>query len=56
LGLRIARKHIAWMIDAEFGAAARETRKRICMLEQPKQVREALMRLFETGEMEAAAA
>jgi nifR3 family TIM-barrel protein len=56
LGLRIARKHIAWMIDAEIGAAARETRKRICMLEQPKQVREALMRLFETGEMEAAAA
>jgi nifR3 family TIM-barrel protein len=47
LGLRIARKHIAWMIDAEFGAAARETRKAICMLEDPRLVRAALMRLFE---------
>src|SRR5690606_8112667 len=56
LGLRIARKHIAWMIDAEFGEAARATRKRICMMETPRQVREALVRLFETGELEAAAA
>ena len=56
LGLRVARKHIAWMIDAEFGTPARETRKAICMLEEPRLVREALVRLFDTGEREAAAA
>lgn len=47
LGLRIARKHIAWMIDAEFGEAARATRKTICMLEDPRRVREALIELFD---------
>ena len=47
LGLRIARKHIAWMIDAEFGAGAREIRKAICMMENPAHVRAALVQLFE---------
>lgn len=55
LGVRIARKHIAWMIDAEFGAEARETRKQICMLEDPRRVREALIRLFDDGLDRAAA-
>lgn len=49
LGVRIARKHIAWMIDAEFGPAARDIRKRICTLEDPHRVREALIRLFDDG-------
>jgi tRNA-dihydrouridine synthase B len=48
LGVRIARKHIAWMIDAEFGAEAREARKAICVLEDPRRVREALVELFES--------
>ncbi len=55
LGVRIARKHIAWMIDAEFGAEAREVRKQICMLEDPRLVREALIRLFDDGLERAAA-
>lgn len=55
LGVRVARKHIAWMIDAEFGADAREIRKEICMLEEPKRVREALIRLFDDGLDRAAA-
>jgi nifR3 family TIM-barrel protein len=49
LGVRIARKHIAWMIDAEFGAEAREIRKQICMLEDPHRVQEGLIRLFDDG-------
>lgn len=55
LGVRIARKHIAWMIDAEFGAAARETRKAICTLEDPRRVREAVIRLFEDALLAEAA-
>lgn len=55
LGVRIARKHIAWSIDTVFGAAARETRKAICMLEDSQRVREALSALFES-EPELAAA
>ncbi len=55
LGIRIGRKHIAWMIDAEFGAEARETRKQICMLEDPNRVREALIQLFDDGLDRAAA-
>ena len=55
LGIRVARKHIAWMIDAEFGADARETRKEICVLDDPKRVREALIRLFDDGLDRAAA-
>lgn len=55
LGVRIARKHIAWMIDAEFGPEAREARKRICMLEDPQRVREALSQLFDDGLERAAA-
>lgn len=47
LGLRIARKHIAWTIDAELGPSAREARKAICTLTDPAQVRAALITLFE---------
>jgi len=49
LGLRIARKHIAWMIDAVFGAQSRQTRKAICTLEDPARVRAALIELFDCG-------
>jgi nifR3 family TIM-barrel protein len=55
LGVRIARKHIAWMIDAEFGPDMRETRKLICTLEDPKRVRDALLALFDDREKRAAA-
>jgi nifR3 family TIM-barrel protein len=55
LGLRVARKHIAWTIDANFGQAAREARKHICTLEDPALVRAALIALFEDDEMRAAA-
>jgi tRNA-dihydrouridine synthase B len=55
LGLRIARKHIAWMIDAEFGAEMRETRKAICMMEDPAKVRAALMQLFDGESLREAA-
>ncbi len=54
LGLRIARKHIAWTIDAELGPAAREARKAICTLTDPAQVREALAALFAEEAMLAA--
>ena len=47
LGLRVARKHIAWTIDAAFGAEARETRKAICTLEDPACVRAGLRALFD---------
>jgi tRNA-dihydrouridine synthase len=55
LGVRIARKHIAWMIDAEFGVAMREIRKAICTLDDPRRVREALVALFDCAEERAAA-
>jgi tRNA-dihydrouridine synthase B len=55
LGVRVARKHIAWMIDAEFGLDAREVRKQICMSDDPRRVREALIRLFDDGLERAAA-
>jgi tRNA-dihydrouridine synthase B len=47
LGIRIARKHIAWTIDAVLGPSARERRKAICMLEDPKRVREEICALFD---------
>jgi len=47
LGLRVARKHIAWAIDATFGPPARERRKIICTLEDPRRVRTELRALFE---------
>jgi nifR3 family TIM-barrel protein len=47
LGVRVARKHIAWTIDAVFGAAARERRKAVCTLEDPSRVRAELRALFE---------
>lgn len=46
LGVRVARKHIAWTIDAVFGPSARERRKAICTLEDPERVREGLHLLF----------
>lgn len=46
LGVRVARKHIAWSIDAVLGPEARERRKAICMLEDPKRVRAELIALF----------
>jgi tRNA-dihydrouridine synthase B len=46
LGIRVARKHIAWTIDAILGPNAREQRKRICTLEDPARVREELRALF----------
>lgn len=55
LGVRVARKHIAWAIDAELGASARERRKEICVLEDPARVREALIRLFEDDDLRVAA-
>lgn len=55
LGVRIARKHIAWSIDTVLGPSAREARKAICMLEDPARVRAELSALFE-GERERAAA
>ena len=45
---RVARKHIAWTIDAVFGTSARETRKAVCTLDDPVRVREALQALFES--------
>ena len=47
LGVRVARKHIAWMIDAEFGPEMANARRRICTLEDPRRVREALIDLFD---------
>lgn len=55
LGIRVARKHIAWTIDAVFGAGAREQRKAICTLEDPHRVRVELCALFEIEPERAAA-
>lgn len=55
LGIRIARKHIAWMIDAEFGAGARAARKAICMIEDPRAVRDELAGLFQDAPLAEAA-
>ncbi len=54
-GARVARKHIAWTIDAVLGEAAREERKRICMLENPRHVRDALIALFDGADARVAA-
>jgi len=55
LAVRVARKHIAWTIDAVYGASAREQRRAICVMEDPKRVREALCALFEDEPALAAA-
>ena len=55
LGLRVARKHIAWTIDAVLGPAARDARKEICTLQEPERVRAGLCALF-ACETEAAVA
>jgi len=55
LGVRIARKHIAWTIDAAIGPDARARRKQICTLTDPKRVREELIALFAQAPAHAAA-
>ncbi len=55
LGVRVARKHIAWTIDAVLGEAAREQRKAICTLTPPHEVRRALTHLFDIDDARAAA-
>lgn len=55
LGVRVARKHIAWTIDAVLGPAARERRAAICRLEDPARVRDELCALFEREDERAAA-
>ncbi|MGD9816828.1 MAG: tRNA dihydrouridine synthase DusB [Hyphomonadaceae bacterium] len=55
LGVRVARKHIAWTIDALFGDAARAQRKIICTFEEPARVRAALHALFDSAPVLAAA-
>ena len=55
LGLRVARKHIAWTIDAVFGDGARLRRKAICTLTDPNAVKRALLDLFDEPEGRAAA-
>lgn len=55
LGIRVARKHIAWSIDADLGSPARERRKAICTLEDPNRVRAELRALFDDEPDRAAA-
>jgi tRNA-dihydrouridine synthase B len=55
LGMRVARKHIAWTIDAAFGEHARLRRKAICTLTDANAVRRALLDLFDESEGRAAA-
>ncbi|MGE0595106.1 MAG: tRNA dihydrouridine synthase DusB [Hyphomonadaceae bacterium] len=55
LGLRVARKHVAWTMDAVFGAPARERRRQICTLEDAHQVRRALAALSAEFEERVAA-
>jgi nifR3 family TIM-barrel protein len=55
LGVRVARKHIAWSIDAVLGPSARARRAAICRIEDPQRVRDELFALF-GGETERAAA
>lgn len=56
LGLRVARKHIAWTIDAVFGEddATRQRRKQICTLTDPRAVEAALIELFDPDTKAAA--
>jgi nifR3 family TIM-barrel protein len=55
LGLRVARKHIAWTIDAVIGPSAHEERKRLCMLTTPREVERGLINLFGLAEEKLAA-
>jgi nifR3 family TIM-barrel protein len=53
LGVRIARKHIAWSLHAAFenGPHAQNARRQICTLEDPRAVRGHLRSLFGTSEL-----
>ncbi|MDZ4691670.1 tRNA dihydrouridine synthase DusB [Terricaulis sp.] len=53
LGIRVARKHIAWTIDAVLGPAAREHRKAICTLTDPQRVRDGIQALFAEAPVDA---
>jgi tRNA-dihydrouridine synthase len=59
LGMRIARKHIAWTIDAHAPLLDAEARRRlrgdICRLTAPREVIAALTRLFGDDGRRAAA-
>lgn len=57
LGVRIARKHIAWTLEASFADAPelRAWRKSICTMEQPSAVRAALQSVFRGDENRLAA-
>lgn len=59
LGLKVARKHLAWTIDASLPGldpqARRAARAHICMLERPEAVRRALAELFEPKAVRLAA-
>jgi len=48
LGLRVARKHLAWTMDAMFPGdeSIRAERRRICVLDDPSAVRRAISDLF----------
>lgn len=49
LGVRVARKHLAWTIDALFGAGVSDERRAICTSEDPHEVRVRLQSLFEAA-------
>ncbi len=57
LGVRVARKHVAWTIEAEFGdcAQARAARQRVCMIDDPRAARLAIIAAFERLEERCAA-
>lgn len=55
LGVRVGRKHIAGFIEAFLGVVeGRATRAHICRLDDPQAVRDAMQRLYQTGEQVAA--
>jgi tRNA-dihydrouridine synthase len=53
LGVRIARKHIAWSLHAALGDSphVQNTRRQICTLEDPRAVRAHLRTIFGTNEL-----
>jgi nifR3 family TIM-barrel protein len=57
LGARVARKHIAWTLNAALGDApsVQTARKQICTLEDPRAVRAGLRAMFDTHALRRAA-